>query len=554
MFRRSRGRVPQVQQPVLVEMARVVSVEDNADIGDSFVLTDLNSVVNKLKSIGYKGQIGIAALGGAGANLLANLATMDPEHYLNVHIIHADLDVAGMIVAFESADEKARSGLEKWMAKKAITILPIGGEKSDGCGAGAEREYAEKMARMAKTKKAITAWIQKIDILIVVFAAGGGTGAGSSVVFLEIANALLKQVIAVVIMPNRKEGRYARALDVLSRTEKLAPTLVRQNAPLTTWLAGDLTVSAEVRSRITRGQGWYRMNEAELLPVMEMLLDITAHTGETQNVDAKNLQRFLEREKDDESRHLFFSMRKLTEAEMKNPYNVGPEVVLNDMFRDPLGVSGVLRSVRKIIFQTKGPWSLIQSEGMLDGVRAQILADDPDAEVMIYPGATEQIKEGEPWSVCILAIARDLPPGRMTTLEVPAPMMEIKPVQENAVLGRSTSRPALPAGKDSNSGESNSKENKLTALLSGTCNGRPKTVSVPDTLASEHKEALRNHEPREKIEALHDRIAAATVDDKHPEGVRFDLPKYLTAPAPEAPQKKSAFSGLIAAFSPPRVN
>ncbi len=106
------------------------------------------------------------------------------------------------------------------------TKLQIGGELTDGLGAGANPEVGREAA--LESKQAIEDALRGADMVFITCGMGGGTGTGAAPVVAEIAQDLGALTVAIVTKPFSFEGkkRMEQAISGLDELKKHVDTII----------------------------------------------------------------------------------------------------------------------------------------------------------------------------------------------------------------------------------------------------------------------------------------------------------------------------------------
>ncbi len=154
-------------------------------------------------------RVAVIGIGGGGSSIVAEIGL--------------EIKKAEFIVA--NTDLQALKEIEKQSRKKSgpkIKCLQLGESITQGLGAGMNPKTGELAARSEKEK--IKEILKGVDICILVASLGGGTGSGSSIVFVEAAKEMGIIIIGIFTLPFQFEGEK-RAEIARSAVEKMRPDL-----------------------------------------------------------------------------------------------------------------------------------------------------------------------------------------------------------------------------------------------------------------------------------------------------------------------------------------
>lgn len=154
-------------------------------------------------------RVAVIGIGGGGSSIVAEIGL--------------EIKKAEFIVA--NTDLQALKEIEKQSRKKSgpkIKCLQLGASITHGLGAGMNPKTGELAARSEKEK--IKEMLKGVDICILVASLGGGTGSGSSIVFVEAAKEMGIITIGIFSLPFQFEGEK-RAEIARTAMEKMRPDI-----------------------------------------------------------------------------------------------------------------------------------------------------------------------------------------------------------------------------------------------------------------------------------------------------------------------------------------
>jgi cell division protein FtsZ len=348
----------------------------------------------------YRCKVGVMFLGGCGNNnLRLTMNQYNPQSYPDFFLFGANTDTKAHRLHFGNKEEPNQKA---WEDAGALTHHRLGGDEvTGGRGAGANPAVGRRAAESEESMSAMGRFIDSVDVVIIVGAAGGGTGTGAIPVAARLATEKGKKPLVLVVMPDPKEGRNKRATDALKEIQGIAPTIPIRNSYLTEYMAG---MSEKKRASLTWEGAWQTVNDNSLVPMLRILREILQVTGDIVNLDQADWETILSH-----GNHVFFGLVKSSRSKINK---MSAQEIADELFTARFQDSGVIENAEVACLWVHGPWSMDKTNEVMSLVRSRISASQAGrhGELEIHRGIVHKVEDKEMW-MALLVVAKDISVG-----------------------------------------------------------------------------------------------------------------------------------------------